>query len=156
MKVQVIQHPLIEHKLTLMRDKNTSSKDFRELLDEITTLMTYAVVKDLPAKTVSVKTPLTVTQGKRVVQDLISVVAILRAGLGMVNGILKLIPHAKVGYIGLYRDEETLRPVEYYKKLPSGISKSFVILVDPMLATGYSAVRAIDILKKAGGQKMVE
>lgn len=152
---RVIDHPLIQHKLTLMRDRNTSSKDFRDLLHEISTLMAFEVTRVLPTEKFLVKTPLGVAKGKRISGKMLGVVAILRAGLGMIDGILKLVPGAKVGHIGLYRDPQTLRPVEYFRKLPYDVSKRFLILVDPMLATGYSAVEAVNILKQTGAKKIV-
>lgn len=153
--VQVVDHPLIQHKLTLMRDKRSPSKDFRRLLDEISTLMAFEVTRGLPSQKTSVRTPLMRTEGRFVDGEKVSVVVILRAGLGMLEGILRLVPEAKVGYLGLYRDHKTLRPVQYYQKLPEDIAGSFAILVDPMLATGHSSVKAVDLLKEAGTKKIV-
>lgn len=153
--IQVVQHPLIQHKLTLMRAHNTSSKDFRDLLDEISTLMAFEVTRELATEKIKVRTPLATTNGRKISGKMLGVVAILRAGLGMIDGILKLVPGAKVGHIGLYRDPQTLRPVEYFRKLPYDTAKRFLILVDPMLATGYSAVAAANILKEAGAKKIV-
>ena len=149
--VVIFNHPLINHKIAILRDKNTSMKEFRELIEEITTLMTYESLKDgVPTTQKQVETPLeTCTQ--TVIQDnSVVVVPILRAGLGMVNGVHVLFPLARVGHIGMYRDEETLEPQSYYCKLPDGIEEKFVLLVDPMLATGGSAVDAIDLLKSKG------
>lgn len=149
--VTIFDHPLIKHKIAILRDEKTSTKEFRELVEEITTLMTYECLKEgVPTTEVQVKTPLEVCT-QRVVQDnSIAIVPILRAGLGMVNGIHVLFPLARVGHIGMYRDEETLEPQSYYCKLPSGIEDKLVLLVDPMLATGGSACDAIDLLKKRG------
>ena len=149
MKIKVVDHPLIRHKLTMMRDAEAGSKDFRELLDEIAMLMTYEITRDFKLHEVSVTTPITTRTGYRLATTCITVVPILRAGLGMVNGVLKLIPNAKVGHIGLYRDPKTLRPVEYYCKLPPDMSAE-AIVVDPMLATGGSSAAAISMLKKRG------
>ena len=149
MKVNVMTHPLIQHKVILMRDVQTGSKDFRELLDEITMLMGYEITRNLPLEDVEVETPLTKMTGKRIAGKKLGIIPILRAGLGMVNGMLNLIPTAKVGHIGLYRNEETHEPVEYYNKLPSDIEERDVFVLDPMLATGGSAVDAINIIKKS-------
>ena len=149
--VTIFNHPLIQHKIAILRDEKTSMKEFRELIEEITTLMTFECLReDVPTTERVVKTPLeTCTQ--RVVKDnSIVIVPILRAGLGMVNGVHTLFPLARVGHIGMYRNEETLQPCEYYCKLPDGIENSIAILLDPMLATGGSAVAAIDVLKKRG------
>lgn len=149
-ELHVMEHPLIAHKLTNMRRKETGSKDFRELLDEITMLMGYEVTRNLPLEDVEIETPLCKMTGKMISGKKLAIVPILRAGLGMVNGLLTLIPVAKVGHIGLYRDPETHRPVEYYCKLPTDISERLVIVVDPMLATGGSAVDALSMLKEKG------
>ncbi len=143
-----IDHPLVQHKVTLLRDENTSSKDFRALVSEIATLMCYDATRDLPLKEVDVKTPLTVAKSKVIAGRKLAVVPILRAGLGMVDGMVALMPGARIGHIGLYRDHETLQPVEYYCKLPSDIDQRDVILVDPMLATGGSAIDAVAQIKK--------
>ena len=143
-------HPLIKHKIAILRDEKTGMKEFRELVEEITTLMTYECLKDVETVTVKVKTPLEETEQQMVPDNSIAIVPILRAGLGMVNGIHVLFPTAKVGHIGMYRDEETLQPHEYYCKLPDGIENKLVLLVDPMLATGGSACDAIAALKKRG------
>ena len=148
--VVIFDHPLIKHKIAILRDEKTGMKEFRELVEEITTLMTYECLKDVETVTVKVKTPLEETEQQMVPDNSIAIVPILRAGLGMVNGIHVLFPTAKVGHIGMYRDEETLQPHEYYCKLPAGIENKLVLLVDPMLATGGSACDAIAALKKRG------
>lgn len=148
--VVIFDHPLIKHKIAILRDEKTGMKEFRELVEEITTLMTYECLKDVETVTVKVKTPLEETAQQMVPDNSIAIVPILRAGLGMVNGIHVLFPTAKVGHIGMYRDEETLQPHEYYCKLPDGIENKLVLLVDPMLATGGSACDAIAALKKRG------
>ncbi|MCI6152555.1 uracil phosphoribosyltransferase [Fusobacterium perfoetens] len=150
MAILEIKHPLIEHKLTYLRDKNTDTKTFRENLNEIAKLMIYETTKDLELEEIEVETPIQKTKGYVLKDKAIAVVPILRAGLGMVDGILSLIPTAKVGHIGVYRDEETMKPVYYYCKLPLDIKDRKVILVDPMLATGGSAIYAIDYLKNEG------
>lgn len=147
---KVIEHPLIQHKITLMRDVNTGSKDFRELLNEISLLMGYELTRDLPLEDVEIETPLTKMNAKKISGKKLAIVPILRAGLGMVDGMLELVPVAKVGHIGLYRDPETHVPVEYYCKLPQDIGERIVILLDPMLATGGSASDAITMMKKRG------
>ncbi len=149
-KLHVMDHPLIQHKLTLMRDKETGSKEFRELLDEVAMLMAYEVTRDLPLMEVEIETPVGKAISKVISGKKLGVVPILRAGLGMVDGILRLVPTAKVGHIGLYRDPESLQPVEYYCKLPTDVEDRELILVDPMLATGGSASAAISFLKKRG------
>ena len=146
----LVDHPLIQHKLTIMRDKNTPSKDFRQLLDEIAMLMGYEVTRNLPLEDVEVETPICKATLKRLSGKKLAIVPILRAGLGMVDGLLRLVPSARVGHIGLYRDPDTHNPVEYYCKLPADISKRLVIVVDPMLATGGSASDAIRMLKNKG------
>ena len=149
-KFVVVNHPLIQHKMTMMRDKNTNTKDFKQLLDEISLLVEYEATKDLPLEDIEVETPICKTIGKRISGRSVGVVPILRAGLGMVDGITRLIPHAKVGHIGLYRDRKTHKPVEYYCKLPADADKRTLIVVDPMLATGGSAVAAIQFIKDRG------
>ena len=149
-QLHIIDHPLIQHKLTYMRKKETGSKDFRILLDEISMLMGYEVTRDLPLRDYEIETPITKMTGKVISGKKLAVIPILRAGLGMVNGILELVPVAKVGHIGLYRDPDTHKPVEYYCKLPTDIGERIVIVVDPMLATGGSASEAITMLKKRG------
>lgn len=148
--VHIIDHPLITHKLSIMRNKKTGSKDFRELLGEIAMLMGYELTRDLPLEDVTIETPITKTKAKMISGKKLAIVPILRAGLGMVDGLLELVPVAKVGHIGLYRDPETHNPVEYYCKLPNDIEDRIVILVDPMLATGGSACDALAMLKKHG------
>ena len=149
-ELHVIDHPLIQHKLTYMRKKETGSKDFRELLDEIAMLMGYEVTRDLPLEDMEIETPLEKMTGKVISGKKLAIVPILRAGLGMVDGLLELVPVAKVGHIGLYRDPETHLPIEYYCKLPADISERIVIVVDPMLATGGSASDALMKLKERG------
>lgn|SRR5690606_10716221 len=153
-KVFVFDHPLIQHKLTHIRQKDTGTKEFRELVDEIATLMAFEATRDLPLMEVEIETPIGKTKSKVLTGKKLGVVPILRAGLGMVDGILKLIPTAKVGHIGLYRDPETLKPVEYYVKLPSDVAERDFFVVDPMLATGGSAVVAINALKKRGAKSI--
>lgn len=148
--VHVLDHPLIRHKVAIIRDKNTTTKQFREVIEEIATLMAFEAFKDVPTQKVTIETPLESVEQTIVKENSIAIVPILRAGLGMVNGILTLFPAAKVGHIGMYRNEETLEPQEYYCKLPSGIEDKVVMLVDPMLATGGSACDAIAQLKKRG------
>lgn len=148
--VHIIDHPLIQHKLTFMRDKNTSSKDFRALLYEISMLMGYEVTRDLPLEEVQIETPVAPATTKIITGKKLAIVPILRAGLGMVDGLLSLVPSARVGHIGLYRDPETLKPVEYYCKLPGDSEERIVIAVDPMLATGGSACAALTFLKQKG------
>ena len=148
--VHILDHPLIRHKVAIIRDKNTTTKQFREVIGEIATLMAFEAFKDVPTQTVTVETPLETVEQTVVKENSIAIVPILRAGLGMVDGILTLFPAAKVGHIGMYRNEETLEPQEYYCKLPQGIEDKVVMLVDPMLATGGSANDAIALLKKRG------
>lgn len=150
MKVNIMNHPLITHKVTMMRDKNTVPKDFRELVKEISLLMAYEVTRDLPLAETEIETPIKKITAKVMGGRSIGVVPILRAGLGMVDGILELVPSAKIGHIGCYRDPQTLQPVEYYCKLPIDVEQRTVILVDPMLATGGSASMAIDFIKQRG------
>ncbi len=150
--VTIFDHPLIQHKTTIMRQKDTSNKEFRESVEEITMLMCYEALRDLPLKDIEIETPITKTTQKVVAGKPLAVVPILRAGLGMVNGLLALVPTAKVGHIGMYRDEETLMPHEYYCKLPPDIDKRLIVVVDPMLATGGSAIDAISQIKSYGGQ----
>ncbi len=149
MQINIIHHPLIAHKLTIMRKKETGTADFKRLLGEITVLMGYELTRDLPLEDVEIETPICKMTGKRIAGRKLGIVPVLRAGFGMVDGMLKLIPAARVGVIGLYRDPKTLLPVEYYCKLPNVENRDFII-VDPMLATGGSAVAAIDLLKKNG------
>lgn len=152
--VYILDHPLIRHKLAIIRDKNTNTKQFREIISELATLMAYESFKDVPTQEIEVETPLEKTIQTVVKENSIAIVPILRAGLGMVDGILSLFPAAKVGHIGLYRDEETFEPKEYYCKLPVGIEEKVVMVVDPMLATGGSACDAIAMLKKRGCKKI--
>jgi len=148
--VYEMNHPLIQHKLTLIRDKNTGAKQFRELVKEVSTLLAYEVTRDFPLEDVEIETPVCVTKSKIIKGKKVGIVPILRAGLGMVDGFLDLIPAAKVGHVGLYRDPETLEPVEYYCKMPPDISERDLIVVDPMLATGGSAKAAIRFIKDRG------
>lgn len=149
-KVHVMDHPLIQHKLTFIRDRRTGTKEFRELVNEVAALMAYEITRDMPLKEVEIETPVAPCRSFVLAGKKIGLVPILRAGLGMVDGILKLIPAAKVGHIGLYRDPKTLEPVEYYLKLPSDIDERELIVIDPMLATGGSAAAAITALKERG------
>lgn len=153
-KVTTIEHPLILHKLAIIRDKQTGSKDFRELVEEISMLMAYEVTRNLSTEEVEIETPICKTKCQMLSGKKVAIVPILRAGLGMVDGMLKLIPAAKVGHVGLYRDEETLQPVEYFCKLPQDIAERDVIVVDPMLATGGSSSDAITMLKKRGAKNL--
>ncbi|MCY9414698.1 uracil phosphoribosyltransferase [Bacillus haynesii] len=150
----MFDHPLIQHKLTYIRDVKTGTKEFRELVDEVATLMAFEITRDLPLEEVNVETPVQMAKSNVIAGKKLGVVPILRAGLGMVDGILKLIPAAKVGHVGLYRDPETLKPVEYYVKLPSDVEEREFIVVDPMLATGGSAVEALNSLKKRGAKNI--
>ncbi|MFS5465817.1 uracil phosphoribosyltransferase [Streptococcus agalactiae] len=149
-KFQVISHPLIQHKLSILRRTTTSTKDFRELVDEIAMLMGYEVSRDLPLEDLEIQTPVATTVQKQLAGKKLAIVPILRAGIGMVDGFLSLVPAAKVGHIGMYRDEETFQPVEYLVKLPEDIDQRQIFVVDPMLATGGSAILAVDSLKKRG------
>jgi|SRR5690625_1223767 len=149
-KFVVCDHPLIQHKLTYIRDKNTKTKDFRQLVEEVSMMMAYEITRDVPLKEVTVETPVSSADGQQIAGRMLGVVPILRAGIGMVDGILRLHPTAKVGHIGLYRDPETLEPVEYYVKLPTDVEKRQLIVIDPMLATGGTAGAAISLLKKRG------
>jgi len=151
----LVDHPLIQHKLTIMRDKDTSSKDFRQLLDEISMLMGYEVTRNLPLEDVEVETPICKATFKRLTGKKLTIVPILRAGLGMVDGLLRLVPSARVGHIGLYRDPETHLPVEYYCKMPQGIEERLTVVVDPMLATGGSAADAITMVKAKGAKSVL-
>ena len=152
MNVNVMTHPLIQHKVTLIRSVDTGTKDFRQLLEEIALLMGYEITRDLPLEDVEVETPLVKAIGKQIAGKKLGIVPILRAGLGMVNGLLELMPMAKVGHVGMYRDPETLKPVEYYCKLPSDLADRRIIVTDPMLATGGSAAAAISLLKEKGAK----
>ena len=151
-KVTVIDHPLVQHKLALLRDKETGTKAFRELVSELAMLMGYEVTRDLPLQEVEVETPITKAPFKMLANEKLAVVPILRAGLGMADGMMNLIPHAKMGHIGLYRNPDTLMPTGYYCKLPDDIDQRDTIIVDPMLATGNSAIEAIRLVKDAGAK----
>ena len=156
LKVNVINHPLIQNKLTMMRKKTTGTKDFRELLEEISMLMTYEITRDFPLKDVEIETPVSKCVGKELADTRkVCVVPILRAGLGLQSGVVNMIPAAKIGHIGLYRDPETLKPVEYYCKMPSDIAERTMLVVDPMLATGGSAAAALTMLKEKGAKKLI-
>ncbi len=147
--VLFMNHPLIQHKLTILRDKNTGSKEFREIVSEIAALMCYEATRDLPLIEIEIETPVAIAKAKQIAGRKLAFIPILRAGVGMVGGVTNLVPAAKVGHIGLYRDPETLSPIEYYNKLPSDIEEREVIVLDPMLATGGSAIDAINIIKKS-------
>lgn len=153
-KLHILDHPLIQHKLTYIRDVNTGTKQFRELVNEVSMLMGFEITRNLPLKDTEVQTPIIEAKAQVLTGKKIGLIPILRAGLGMVDGMLQLLPAARVGHIGLYRDPETLQPVEYYIKLPSDISERMLILLDPMLATGGSANDAIDSLKKRGAKSI--
>lgn len=153
-KLYVFDHPLIQHKITYIRDKNTGTKDFRELVDEVASLMAFEITRDLPLEDIEIETPVSKATTKAIAGKKLGLIPILRAGLGMVDGILKLIPAAKVGHVGLYRDPETLQPVEYYVKLPTDVEERDFIVPDPMLATGGSAAEAINSLKKRGAKQI--
>lgn len=150
--ITIFDHPLIQHKISVLRSEETGNKEFRELVKEITMLMCYEALRDLPLKDVTVKTPITETVTKMVAGPKLAIVPILRAGLGMVDGIISIVPAARVGHIGLYRDEVTLEPHEYYCKLPPSIEKRQIIVLDPMLATGGSAIAALNFIKQHGGK----
>ncbi len=154
MKEIVLNHPMIKHKISILRNEKTSTKEFRELISEIAMLLCYEALADAKTDTVEIKTPITKTKGEKVDENHYAFVPILRAGMGMVDGVLTLMPNAKIGHIGLYRNEETLEPVKYYCKLPEDITKREVILLDPMLATGGSGSAAITMLKKDGVKKI--
>ena len=151
-KVHILDHPLLQHKLSILRDENTGVKDFREVVSEIATLMCYEATRDLPLEDARIETPIGPATTKVIAGRKMAFIPILRAGLGMVDGVLALVPAAKVGHIGLYRDPKTLKPVEYYSKLPSDITERDVIVLDPMLATGGSAIDAITQIKKHGAK----
>ena len=154
MNVKIIDHPLIQHKLTLIRDSKTGPKEFRELLEEIAMLMAYELTRDLPLEETEIETPVTKCRSKILSGKKLGVVPILRAGLGMVSGVLRLIPAAKVGHVGLYRDPETLKPIEYYCKLPTDVAERDFIIIDPMLATGGSSAATIEMLKARGAKHL--
>ncbi|ROU03570.1 uracil phosphoribosyltransferase [Histidinibacterium lentulum] len=150
----IVDHPLVQHKLTLMREKDTSTKTFRQLLREISHLLAYEVTRNLPMTTKEIETPLCAMSAPAIEGKKLALVSILRAGNGLLDGVLELVPAARVGFIGLYRDEETLQPVQYYCKLPSDLGNRLTIAVDPMLATGNSSAAAVDLIKKAGGRNI--
>lgn len=151
----VVTHPLVQHKLTLMREKDTSTSKFRQLLREISQLLAYEVTRELPVTTCTIETPLCTMEAPVMAGRKPALVSILRAGNGLLDGILELIPAARVGFVGLYRDPETLQPVQYYNKLPSDLGERWTIVVDPMLATGNSSAAAIDLVKEAGGKNII-
>ena len=153
-KIKIMEHPLIQHKIGIIRRKETSSKEFRELVSEIAMFMAYEATRDLKLTDIEIETPLQKTVVKELAGKKLAVVPILRAGLGMVEGMLAMVPAAKVGHIGLYRDPETLKPVEYYCKLPDPIDQRLVVMTDPMLATGGSAIAAVDFIKQHGGKNI--
>ncbi|EEX67749.1 uracil phosphoribosyltransferase [Mitsuokella multacida DSM 20544] len=155
MNVHVIDHPLIQHKLTIMRMKETGTKDFRELLEEISMLMAYEITRDFPLKEVEIETPICRCKEKMLAGKKVGVVPILRAGLGMLNGVVNMIPAARVGHVGMYRDPKTLKPVEYYCKLPGDVAERTLIVVDPMLATGGSSSAALSLLKEKGAKHII-
>ena len=154
MKVEELNHPLIEHKLAILRDKKTGTKEFRELISEIASVLCYEAMKDVKLKKVKIKTPIEEMEIGRLEEDNYAFIPILRAGMGMLDGVLRVVPNAKIGHIGMYRDEETYQPVNYFFKVPKGIEKREVFLLDPMLATGGSAIDAIDLLKEKGVKKI--
>ena len=154
MPLTVVDHPLVQHKLTLMRDKSTPTNQFRQLLREISHLIAYEVTRDLPLESKPIQTPMTSMEAPVLAGKKLALVSILRAGNGLLDGVLELIPSARVGFVGLYRDEKTLQPVQYYFKVPDGMEDRVVIAVDPMLATGNSSVAAIDLLKNAGARNI--
>ena len=155
MNVHVIDHPLIQHKLTIMRMKETGTKDFRELLEEISMLMAYEITRDFPLKDVEIETPICKCKEKMLAGKKVGVVPILRAGLGMLNGVVSMIPAARVGHVGMYRDPKTLKPVEYYCKLPGDVAERTLVVVDPMLATGGSSSAALSLLKEKGAKHII-
>ncbi len=155
MNVHVIDHPLIQHKLTIMRMKETGTKDFRELLEEISMLMAYEITRDFPLKDVEIETPICKCKEKMLAGKKVGVVPILRAGLGMLNGVVNMIPAARVGHVGMYRDPKTLKPVEYYCKLPGDVAERTLIVVDPMLATGGRSPAALSLLKEKGAKHII-
>ncbi len=155
LNVHVIDHPLIQHKLTIMRMKETGTKDFRELLEEISMLMAYEITRDFPLREVEIETPICKCKEKMLAGKKVGVVPILRAGLGMLNGVVNMIPAARVGHVGMYRDPKTLKPVEYYCKLPGDVAERTLIVVDPMLATGGSSSAALSLLKEKGAKHII-
>lgn len=155
LNVHLIDHPLIQHKLTIMRMKETGTKDFRELLEEISMLMAYEITRDFPLREVEIETPICKCKEKMLAGKKVGVVPILRAGLGMLNGVVNMIPAARVGHVGMYRDPKTLKPVEYYCKLPGDVAERTLIVVDPMLATGGSSSAALSLLKEKGAKHII-
>ena len=153
-RIHILTHPLLQHKLTILRDESTGVKEFREIVSEVATLMCYEATRNLPMEEIEIQTPVEKAKGRVIAGKKLAIVPILRAGLGMVDGILNLVPSAKVGHVGLFRDPETLQPVKYYCKLPNDIAERDVIILDPMLATGGSAAAAIDLLKEYGVQNI--
>ena len=153
-KITVFDHPLIKHKISMLRDEKTGTQEFRNLIEEIATLMGYEALRDLPLEDVEIKTPIEMCKTPMIDGKKLAIVPVLRAGLGMVNGLLALVPSAKVGHIGLYRDPDTHKPHEYYCKLPEAIEQRLVVVLDPMLATGGSAIEAVDFIKKRGGKNI--
>ena len=154
-RLHIVDHPLIEHKLSLMRDKNTGTQDFRTLLHEIALLMGYEVTRDFPTKLEDIETPICATKSPMLVEKDPVIVPVLRAGLGMLNGVVNMIPAARVGHVGMYRDPKTLKPVEYYCKLPGDVAERTLIVVDPMLATGGSSSAALSLLKEKGAKHII-
>jgi uracil phosphoribosyltransferase len=154
MNPQIVDHPLIQHKISLLRNKQTGTKEFRDLVSEIATLLCYEATRDLPLEEVEIETPIAMAKTKVLAGRKLALVPILRAGMGMLDGMLSLVPAAKVGFIGLYRDEETLQPVEYFCKLPTDIAERDVLLLDPMLATGGSAIDAVTQIKNRGAKRI--
>lgn len=155
LNVHLIDHPLIQHKLTIMRMKETGTKDFRELLEEISMLMAYEITRDFPLREVEIETPICKCKEKMLAGKKVGVVPILRAGLGMLNGVVNMIPAARVGHVGMYRDPKTLKPVEYYCKLPGDVAERTLVVVDPMLATGGSSSAALSLLKEKGAKHII-
>ena len=154
MKVEELNHPLIEHKLAILRDTKTGTKEFREIISEIASVLCYEAMKDVKLKKVKIKTPIEEMEIGKLEEDNYAFVPILRAGMGMLDGVIQVVPNAKIGHIGMYRDEKTYQPVNYFFKVPKGIEKREVFLLDPMLATGGSAIDAIDLLKEKGVKKI--
>lgn len=154
MEVIKLNHPLVSHKLTILRDKNTGTKEFREIISELSTIICYEAMKDIKLEDVEIETPICKTKGKKLNEDKFAFIPILRAGTGMLDGLIKVMPNAKIGHIGMYRNEETLKPIPYYFKTPSNLDKREVIVLDPMLATGGSGIDAINKLKEHGARKI--
>ena len=154
MEVIKLNHPLVSHKLTILRDKNTGTKEFREIISELSTIICYEAMKDIKLEDVEIETPICKTKGKKLNEDKFAFIPILRAGTGMLDGLIKVMPNAKIGHIGMYRNEETLKPIPYYFKTPSNLDKREVIVLDPMLATGGSGIDAINKLKEHGAKKI--